>query len=182
MLIGISGKIGSGKDTFAKYLIEKNPKYETKSFAYKLKFICAFLTGTTINEQLSQIGKNVYLEEWSMTIGEMQQKVGTEAMRDQLHKDAWVIALYADYKESSNWIVTDLRFPNEAQSIIDKGGILIRIEGDPANVRKNSERDLNHPSETSLDNWEAWDYKFTNESPISNIKNHVNIVTDRFLT
>lgn len=57
-----------------------------------------------------------------------------------------------------NWIITDVRFPNEAQAIKNRGGIVVRIER-PDNPYPKSE----HESETALDNWE-FDRKIVNES------------------
>ena len=77
--------------------------------------------------------------DWDMTYREFLQKLGTEAMRDGLHTNVWVNALFADYiphkkeggfqrsvkdtngipydfeyeVEYPNWIITDMRFPNE---------------------------------------------------------------------
>lgn len=68
------------------------------------------------------------------------QHIGTELFRDQLHPQIWVNALMADYKNKAeskgkllkkpiypDWIITDVRFPNEAKAIKDKGGIVIRV-------------------------------------------------------
>src|SRR5688572_22641491 len=97
LVIGISGKIGSGKDTLADLINKKaNGRFERKSFAYKLKQIGALLTGTKIDLWFTQEGKNEYLPEWGMTIGEFQQKLGTECIRNNLHTNGWVIALFAD--------------------------------------------------------------------------------------
>jgi hypothetical protein len=43
-------------------------------------------------------------------------------------------------------LITDVRFPNEAAAVIEKGGILVRIE------RGSDTGD--HPSETALDNYD----------------------------
>lgn len=179
MLLGLSGKIGSGKDTFAQLLEEHMEYCKLKSFAYKLKYICAFLTGTELATQFTQIGKNVFLEEWGMTIGEMQQKVGTEGMRDGVHPETWILSLFADYDPKENWIITDVRFVNEAEAIKERGGYVIRINGDPANIRMHSKRDLTHPSETSLDNY-RFDYVINNEPPLENLKRQVNCVIKQF--
>ena len=64
-------------------------------------------------------------------------------------------------KNQSNWIITDVRFPNEAQAIKDRGGILIRIN------RDNGTRaiDVNaHLSETALDDYDGFDYVIDNDS------------------
>ncbi len=58
-----------------------------------------------------------------------------------------------------NWVITDVRFPNEAQAIKEKGGYVIRID------RPGVKPINDHPSETSLDTWK-FDYKIDNVSDI----------------
>lgn len=128
-----------------------------------------------------------------MTVREFLQKLGTDSMRNGLHDNVWVNALMADYKDSEqeedgllhakygeyditmkpnpvlwseyypNWIITDVRFPNEAKAIKDRGGVIIRIDRPfvkPIN---------NHPSEVSLDTWN-FDYKIANVSDLVSLK------------
>lgn len=109
-----------------------------------------------------------------MTVREFLQKLGTDGLRNGLHTNTWVNALMADYKPTQvqwsdgpiggyedgpmpNWIVTDTRFPNEAQAIKDAGGIVIRVDR-PGVSAINA-----HPSETGLDNWD-FDAKIMNGS------------------
>ena len=173
MIIGLSGKLGSGKDTVAD-IISDYILIERKSFAYKVKQITAILTGTTIEQNLTREGKNIFIPAWKMTLGEMQQKVGTECIRDTLNQDAWVIALFADINnDGRHYVITDARFENEANAIKMRGGILIRINGDPANIRRDSTRDLNHPSETSLDSYPHFDYVIDNNGTIEDLKSQV---------
>lgn len=95
-----------------------------------------------------------------MTVREFLQKLGKGA-RDSVHVDVWVNALFADYPPSytervmtdapipgKNWIITDVRYPNEAKAIKSRGGIIIRIER-PDNPFPES----NHESETALKDW-----------------------------
>lgn len=177
MIIGISGKIGSGKDTLANIIMTKYPLrvgegIVKKSYAEKLKYISAYLTG--IEEELTQTqeGKNTYLKEWGMTVGEFLQKMGTEGMRQGVHPNGWVLSLYADYRveDKRTWVITDVRFKNEAQAIRDRYGILIRIEGDPAKIRENSKRDLTHLSETDLDDWKDWDVIMDNKGSLEELR------------
>ena len=212
MIIGINGKIGSGKDTVGKiiqYLIATNnlPKdmqYESiddldhnvetfsnwkiKKFAGKLKTIASILTSIPVEKFEDQEFKKVILgEEWGtvrhnplnniepfakfkfnelMSVRELLQKLGTEAMRDGLHTNVWVNALFADYKPFGksfkdvspviggvtfdivgvypNWIITDMRFENELEAVVNKGGITIKVVR-PGTVVGN------HPSEVALD-------------------------------
>lgn len=112
-----------------------------------------------------------------MTVRDFLQKLGTEGLRTGLHENTWVNALMADYKltpssmrfengtieevdeKYPNWIVTDTRFPNEAQAIKDKGGILIRVSR-PGVSAINA-----HASETSLDNWD-FDERINNDGDL----------------
>lgn len=174
MLIGISGKMGAGKDTLAQCLQQfktYNRSFEIKKFASKLKECAYLLTG--VRDQWSQEGKQRYLLEWGMTVGEFQQKLGTEAVRDNIHPDAWIIALFSDYQEMGfydeysnysvvfpDWIITDVRFPNEADAIKRRGGYLVRING----TRTKDVRDANHVSETALDSYQGFDYIFDNST------------------
>jgi hypothetical protein len=185
MVIGISGKIGSGKDAFADlFITHVKYKYgilfENKKFAYNLKKIVSILTGASMEEVLSREGKLKYLPEWGMTIGEMQQLVGTEAIRNNIHNNAWVLSLFGTYKADEDfWIVTDVRFKNEAKIIKEKGGILIRLEGDPNNSRAGDDRNMSHQSEIDLDDYVGFDYVYQNVPPIENLKEFVEIIAKK---
>lgn len=116
------------------------------------------------------------------TVRQILQEVGTEAMRDNVHPNAWVNALMADYKPFyqhetlarcggfklisndilPNWIITDVRFPNEAKAIKDRDGILIRVEREGFNAGT-------HPSETALDNYKHFDHIINNEGSIAEL-------------
>lgn len=123
-----------------------------------------------MEDVLSREGKLKYLPEWGMTIGEMQQKVGTEAIRNNIHPNAWVLSLFGTYNEDKDfWIVTDVRFKNEANIIKEKGGIVIRLNGDPLNCRVGDNRNMSHQSEIDLDDYEGFDYVYDNVPPISNL-------------
>ena len=185
MVIGISGKIGSGKDAFADLFIEHALEeygaiFQNKKFAYNLKKIVSILAGVPMKDVLSREGKLKHLPEWGMTIGEMQQKIGTEAIRNNIHNDAWVLSLFGTYKEDEDfWIVTDVRFKNEADVIKKKGGIIIRLDGDPNNSRAGDDRNMSHQSEIDLDDYEGFDYIYDNTPPISNLEIFVKIIAKK---
>lgn len=60
--------------------------------------------------------------------------------------------------KSSKWIITDVRFPNEAEAIKKRGGILIRTNN-PDYVPYENE----HLSETALDSYNDFDYIIEND-------------------
>ena len=118
-----------------------------------------------------------------LTPRKLLQLLGTECGRQILHPNIWVNALFADYKGidnplekghpeewgKPNWIITDVRFPNEAQAIKDRGGIVIRVD-------RKLDRPLTaeeivssqHPSETALDNYE-FDHVIDNNGSIEEL-------------
>jgi hypothetical protein len=233
-IIGISGKMGSGKDTvgkiiqyilwnpkqlsspksFESFLNDKeelrklNSKWEIKKFAHKLKQIVSILTGISIKDLEKEEVKNSYLsKEWDikydkyhysnkLSVRSMLQKIGTECMRDNLHPDTWVNALFSDYNTKDknkelgnwihpNWIITDVRFLNECESIKDRNGIIIRINKENPLIKisgggdieaeqyvrdkfKKIENKSSHPSEILLDNYN-FDYTINNSGTIEDL-------------
>jgi hypothetical protein len=161
------------------WMLEEQSEWEIKKYAGKLKEIASLLTGIPVQKFEDQEFKNTYLsEEWRvhglpMRVREFLQYLGTNALRNCLHQNTWVNALFADYKcvpadrapkgwDCNNWIITDVRFPNEAKAIKDRGGIVIRVDRPfvkPIN---------NHASETALDNWN-FDYKIGNVSDLKSL-------------
>jgi hypothetical protein len=196
-LIGINGKIGSGKDTVGKiiqhltsnwfdeefvdtHMLDIRSSWEIKKFAGKLKQIASLLSGIPVKRFEDQEFKQKQMAEgWDMTYRTFLQKLGTEAMRNGLHTNVWVNALFANYNaigykykdcdykviqgkwEYPNWIITDLRFPNEIEAIVERKGITIRVNRPGISL-------LDHPSETSLDNAE-FDYTIVNDSTIEDL-------------
>lgn len=171
MVIGVSGKANSGKNRLSEYLLEFLPEFEEKAFARKLKIIAADLTGW--KDQYSREGKAHYLPEWGMTVGEFQQKLGTDAIRYGLKDDAWILALFSDYRESSNWIITDVRFYNELASIKQRDGFVIRINRD---VKDDCGRDTNHISETTLDDCQEFDFVVDNNYSLDELKSTAEMI------
>jgi hypothetical protein len=92
------------------------------------------------------------------------QRVGTD-MRESHGENIWVRTLLAAAEDASENIVliNDLRFPNEAEAIKARGGILIKVERHTnSGLFVASDRDPNHPSETALDDWLEWDFVVEN--------------------
>ena len=204
MIIGLSGYAKSGKDTVADMIISMHKEqWVVKKFSGKLKEIASLLTGINIAKFEDQEFKESlmpieWVEQWMdnttmhyklMKVRDFLQRLGTEAIRDGLHKNTWVNALMADYKnfhtdkfsvrqgitkpEYPNWIITDCRFPNEFRAIKDKGGIIIRIERDgilPINA---------HPSETALDAFE-FDFEIENNGSLEDLRRSVTFMLNKF--
>ena len=164
-IIGISGKKGSGKDTFAK-LLQKQLELATcktvkiDSFADNLKYCCALISGQpnyVLHNQNMKDNKAGFL---NLTNRELMQKFGD--LTRSLDKDIWIKSLFSKYIDNppEYLIISDVRFKNEADHIKDIGGILIRIESD----RVISDY---HISEIELDDYFKFDLKITNNKSVS---------------
>lgn len=281
MIIGISGYIGSGKDTVAKMIqdcIIRTKRYdagirkydeeyinrllpegrefcsgwEIKKFAGKLKQIVSLLTGIPAGDLERQdvkdrelgtewtIGNHIPADtywrdmkqnkdwippfcincksitkpnyyvcdnclasrksEWLklhgpethvMTVRELLQRLGTDAMRDKVHPNIHVNALFADYNigertsiklndfggiipdQKPNWIISDLRFPNEAEAIKARGGFIVRVNRvEPA---KEGPEMVRHISETALDK-QDFDWVIENDGTLDDLLGQVAVM------
>jgi hypothetical protein len=155
-LLGISGKRGSGKDTVARLIQQLQPErsWQIMSFGDAIKAVCATLAGEDTAPYYTQAGKTELLPAFGRTRGEMLQQVGG-ALR-AWNYEIWVQAFFARLPADSFIIVPDVRFPNEAQPILDRGGLMLRIEGDPLMQQGDGTRDDSHPSETVMDTYDQF--------------------------
>ena len=156
MLIGISGKMYSGKSTVADILRWSYPElgFIDKPFAGPLKKSLASLFNEDIENFYNQDFKNKHNLLPNITAREVMQKYG-QAMRN-IYKDFWVYLNLKDYKQEENWVIPDVRFRNEADAIRDLGGVIIRVESKRAIAS-------NDVSETALDNYDGFHLIITND-------------------
>lgn len=156
LIIGISGKARSGKDTFGNALKIASHKYgvslELHSFARKLKEIARDNFNLT-DEQVNGSEKEHFIEKWNATPRTIMQKLG-EGYRN-IYPDYWVDSVLDKYNPSSGtvMVITDCRFKNEFTAIKRKAdGIVVRMErdaslrGEISNPNHQSEIDLDHVS------------------------------------
>lgn len=129
-------------------------------------------------------GDKLYQKEY-LTPRLLLQRLGTDCGRDIIHPNIWVNALFADYIKGlvivpdrdpnsrfdgsvenegpyPNWIITDVRFPNELKAIEDRGGLTIRVNTNRAGKLSN------HESETALDG-AKFDYVIDNSGTIEEL-------------
>ena len=138
MIIGVTGFIGSGKDTIADYLCTFHG-FKRMSYAASLKDAVAavfgwnreYLEGSTKTSREWREQKDVW---WSERLGMditprwVLQYWGTEVCRNGFHKDIWVASVENKLRQTDeNIVITDCRFANEIQSIKNVGGYTMRV-------------------------------------------------------
>lgn len=172
--------------------------WEVKKFADKLKDICCMLFGCTREQLEDESFKNSYLPlQWNTmpdhrryTYREALQYIGTDLFRKQFHNDTWLNATFANYKKQHTncklegrreslgkdypwWIISDVRFPNEADAVLNRGGILIRIN------RPNIKSDDTHTSETALNDYKKFSYIIKNNENLQDLINQVKKILEK---
>lgn len=185
MIIGFAGRAHSGKTELAK--ISEKYGFIRLYFALPLKQLIADLLDITIdevnklktasNEYILSVDKIHFLSDktniqydWLFeklnnkifhNTRELLQIIGTDIIRTQnpnWHVDQ--IRQMIDYK--NNYVIDDVRFPNEVDMIKEIGGVLFFV------IRPNLEHVSNHISETSL-KWQDFDNLIINDKNLDNL-------------
>lgn len=180
MIIGLSGYAQAGKDSVGQVLVDEygykryafadalrgaiyalNPIYDA-SIAYDLE------TGEASGRLFGRVQELVDFVGWddakvnNQEIRRLLQAMGTEAGRKILGEDVWVNAVFNQVNEE-NVVITDARFPNEAQRVKAEGGFMVRV------TRPGVQAVNNHPSEVSLDEW-GFDLTIPNDGTLGDLR------------
>ncbi len=163
VLIGLIGKKSSGKTTSSEFLCKKFD-YVEYALADPLKQICIILGAPRWSVYGSQEDKERIVPELGVSGRQMMQQIGTELFREQLSSvlpdldlgysgRIWIRLLEHKIKSTPNLVVPDIRFMDEAETIIRNGGILIRIKRDGLGDDKHSsEQELDLPNVIEIEN------------------------------
>lgn len=141
MIIGLVGFIGAGKGSVADLLVDRHG-YHKESFANSVKDAVSVIFGWDRkllegDTKESRAWREQPDEWWSKTLGKefsprlALQLMGTEAGRDVFHKDLWVHTVLRRCKPENNYVIADVRFPNEIAAIQKAGGKIVRVRRGP---------------------------------------------------
>ena len=156
-LLGLTGKMGAGKDFTFTWLKERGYDVAREAFADQLRYEVEDIIGDGMH--LPALWSKPYPDE----VRALLQWWGTDLRRNQ-DPNYWLKALDAKleaYEGSDTLIVvTDVRFPNEAKVIRDRGGLVASVWA-PTKVRaerlgmtmEDLEERNRHPSERSMDRY-----------------------------
>jgi len=165
LLIGLSGKSGSGKSTAAAYLVARHNFVEV-AFADRLKQVAAMMFNFNWRQLYGDQQDEVDQVLWR-TPRECLQRLGD--LGRELWPEIWVAHTV---KQVSKWlerghavVVSDVRFLNEAKALKQMGGVLVRLvrpgSPNPAGLPE-------HASELELDDWtDYWDFTYVNQADLA---------------
>jgi len=160
MIIGLSGYAQSGKDTVAKYLVEHH-SFERVAFADPIRSMLWDMNPLLKEGYHLQGVVNAYGWELAKTqfpeVRRLLQELGVAA-RKHIDSEVWVATALTAMSGEGNYVVTDVRFQNEATTLKLGGAQIWRVE------RVGVEAVNSHISEHDLDNWEFDAYVHNNSS------------------
>lgn len=184
MVIGVMGKARSGKDTFAAMLAEDIQRVSGKRFvliayAHELKLRVQKDFDLSY-EQLWGDSKEVPDKRYFKPIRSQDDPEPNWTPREILQhygefyrtidSEFWVHALFdkIEEKEIGNVIITDVRHPNEADSIKERGGYIIKVTSN--RVGKQEINGPQHISETAVDNYNNIDFHVRNDGTMKELQ------------
>lgn len=164
MIIGLTGYARSGKDTVANILVS-NYGYTRVAFADPIREI--LLAINPILESGHRLSSMVEDYGWDIAkanpeVRRLLQTLGVGA-RTTLDKDIWITKALRTLSNGGNYVVTDVRFENEATMLKSLGGQLWRIK------RTGIVAYNRHVSETEMDSYKV-DQIFTNNGTIEDLE------------
>lgn len=186
LVIGISGKLGSGKDHIAKevignYLASLGIPYMHMAFGDALKVHLMTTHGVPFNELY--VKKTAYSRQMLQNVGMELRETDDKIWIKQI--DAW-ISVYSGMRNVRVILISDVRFPIEYEYIKKRGGLVFRIVAPKRTMCKMNEENGGgivkgvcggHISEIALDTYDelAFDAVLenddaTNEQLLAKIK------------
>lgn len=157
MIIGLTGRAGSGKNTAAARLKAVHGFMEL-ALADPLYDMAAAMLDTPRDRLMDRAAKEKPIDWLGRSPRELLQLLGTEFGRTILGQEVWVshlfrrmdriVAAMQSYYRSTatvDFAVTDVRFDNEAAAILARGGVVWRVVRPEADRRA-----VSHSSESGV--------------------------------
>lgn len=163
-LIAISGKAQSGKDTIGSFLVNKYGFTRVAS-ADSLKRIARNIFGW---DSVKDEKGRKFLQDLAMAVRGYNEDYWINLTLQEIKRQS-----SSQYKnlsdDKSNFVVTDLRFINEAKYLKENGAILIRVNRPGIKV-------YDHISETQLDDYANFDFVIENDTTLEDLEKAVDTI------
>lgn len=170
MLVGISGKMRSGKDTVANYIVEKY------GFEH-LKF------SKGINEVYNKYN---YIEDNGVKNRQALQDIG-QFLRKAIGEDVWVNYTLKGYNPEVNTVISDVRQDNEFIALRERGALIILVTTSPniqkerlIQLRESADEHMNH--ETELISESLADVHIVNDGSLEELYQKIDDIIEPLIT
>lgn len=167
MIIGLTGRAFSGKDTVGRYLAIAH-NFACIAFADPIRD--ALTAALYLDPRVFRPEHKEQVIDWiGQSPRQLMQTLGTEWGRNLVKPSLWVDITERRIRESlragdTDIVITDVRFPGEAKMIWSLGGVIWRIDRPGAATTERAD----HPSEHALDGYEV-DYRLLNDGTIEQL-------------
>ena len=163
MIIGLTGKAGSGKDTAAAQFVKNG--FEHYWFSKPMKDACKIIFGWTDAHVYGEL-KEIVDPRFGVSPRIALQTLGTEWGRDCINKDLWVNIAKIKMENTHSIVISDCRYNNEAETIRSMGGVILNI------VRSDVGEVNVHTSEIGI-NPDLINHTLTNNSTIEQLNKKI---------
>ena len=157
-LIGLGCTAQVGKDTAAEYWEAKFPgEVKRVAFADKVKRTAMLVFDLSYEQCFGPKEiKEAVDPRWGKSPREIMQGIG-DKMR-QIHPMVWIDTVFystipdLETEGFDTFVVSDVRYPNEGDKILDEGGFVIKVEREEGEVLVGAD----HPSETAMKDYKRF--------------------------
>lgn len=190
IIIGICGRKRHGKDSVGRVLYDQHGFMPT-AFADPVKRVAMDVYGLSWDQCYGDGPEKEAIDpRWGLSPRAIMQLLGTEVGRS-IHTDTWVKHTLSNIQSAYEgygfrwrndrarefvhqwtsppvgWVITDVRFPNEAEAIRKVNGKVWKVVRPSLGISTDE-----HPSETSVDQIVA-DLILTNQGTLADLRNQV---------
>jgi hypothetical protein len=124
VIVGVGHAARVGKDSFGAALV-KYQGFERLAFADVLKQL-VYDSDYRVRWIVSRIGWERAKAEYPRQVRQTLVDVGL-ACRNHLGPDVWLNAVARQVEADRDYVITDVRYPNELQWILDAGGVAVKL-------------------------------------------------------
>jgi phosphomevalonate kinase len=164
LIIGLSGKPRSGKDTVAKMLLALFPGMVPLTFGNAIKEEYDAIHGTdTLHDERQKL----------------QHRDAIQDLGDLRRQDDLYYWIRKTIDREPPFLLTDVRMPRELDAVWDAHGVMIRVESDVSIIRERMGEhfhQVHHANETQFDHIDEWDYVITNNGTLEELQAQVETV------
>lgn len=151
-IIGVTGKAGSGKDTVYQILKSEFPQEQINRLAFADLLKESAMRALALDDLHADDFKEAATVEVrfgnktvrTLSGREFLQRYGAEAHREIFGVHFWVDATMQQLKDGVT-IITDVRYDNEAQTILDMGGVVWQVTREGSRIDE-----VDHSSEQPI--------------------------------